>query len=121
MGDYKRMDDYCVKVSHCQTTTAYLVKSDYYDTLINNYENGINLLQLFPKNLNQYAIDQYWTSLQIEHNWYLLTPLTVIQRPDISDIEKRITNYRKPMLDLDKTAFLKRQQELASVKGVKFV
>lgn len=121
MGDYKRIDEYCVKVTHCQTTTAYLVKREYYDTLINNYENGINLLQMYPNKLNQYAIDQYWSSLQIDHNWFLLTPLTVIQRPDISDIEKRPTNYRKPMLDLDKVEFVKRQQQLSALKGIKLV
>ena len=117
MGDYKRIDDYCVKVTHCQTTTAYLVKREYYDTLINNYENGIKLLQLYPNKLNQYALDQYWGSLQIADNWFLLTPLTVIQRPDISDIEKRLTNYKAVMLDLDKVEFLKRQQQLAALRG----
>jgi hypothetical protein len=101
-GDYKMIDNYCVKVSDCQTTTAYLVKSDYYDILIGNYENGINLLQLYPNKLNDYAIDQYWSSLQIEHNWYLITPLTVTQRVDYSDIEKRPTNYTSAMLRLDK-------------------
>jgi GR25 family glycosyltransferase involved in LPS biosynthesis len=106
-GNYKRIDDHCIKVSHCQTTTAYLVKSNYYDTLINNYENGINLLQLYPNKLNQYAIDQYWCTLQIEDKWYLITPLTVIQRIDYSDIEKRPTNYTSSMLCLDKDTCVK--------------
>jgi GR25 family glycosyltransferase involved in LPS biosynthesis len=115
MGDYKRIDDYCVKVTHCQTATAYLVKRDYYDTLINNYENGINLLQLYRNKKILYAIDQYWCSLQLVHNWFLLTPLTVIQIPNMSDIEKCPTNYREQMLDLDKFEFRKRQQELVTL------
>jgi len=114
MGHYKKIDDCCVKISHCQTTTAYLVKNHYYDTLIDNYENGINLLQLYPNKKNNYAIDQYWCSLQLLHNWYLLIPLTVVQRPDISDIEKRPINYTSTMLDLDKKAFFKRQKEIAN-------
>lgn len=108
MGDYKRIDEFCVKVSHCQTTTAYLVKSHYYDTLINNYQKGIDLLTQNPDKLIQFAIDQYWGTLQISHNWYLLTPLSVVQRPDISDIEKRLTNYRNLMLELDSTKLLRR-------------
>lgn len=107
MGDYKRIDDNCVKVTHCQTTTAYLVKSHYYDTLIDNYENGINLLQLNPNKGMFYAIDQYWGTLQRRDNWFLLTPLSVIQRADISDIEKRHTNYKSAMLDLDKIQYRK--------------
>ncbi len=120
MGEYNRIDEYCIKVSHCQTTTAYLVKSDYYDKLIGNYENGINLLQLYPNKVNQYTIDQYWGSLQIADNWFLLTPLTVTQRQDYSDIEKRPTNYASAMLDLDKVAFKKRQQELLALRTINF-
>ena len=118
MGDYKRIDNHCIKVTHCQTTTAYLVKSHYYDTLISNYENGINLLQLYPNRINEYAIDQYWGSLQIADKWYLITPLTVTQRQDYSDIEKRPTNYAPAMLDLDKTAFLQRQCDIATLKQI---
>jgi GR25 family glycosyltransferase involved in LPS biosynthesis len=108
MGDYKRINENCVKVTHCQTTTAYLVKSHYYDTLIDNYEKGINLLQLNPNKGAFYAIDQYWGILQRHDNWFLLTPLSVIQRADISDIEKRPTNYKSVMLDLDKIEYRKK-------------
>jgi len=118
MGSYERIDDCCVKVSQCQTTTAYLVKNHYYDTLIKNYENSINLLQLYPNKLDDYAIDQFWKKLQKTHNWFLLTPLSVIQRPDISDVEKRVTNYKSAMLDLDKTTYLKRKKEIADLKKI---
>lgn len=108
MGDYKRIDEFCVKVTHCQTTTAYLVKSHYYDILIDNYQKGIDLLTQNPGKLIQFAIDQYWGALQISDNWFLLTPLSVVQRPDISDIEKRPTNYRNLMLELDRTKLSRR-------------
>ena len=103
MGEYTRIDATCVKIQKCQTTTGYLVKSHYYDKLIQNFEDGVNHLM---KNVNlkdNYAIDQYWGSLQLADDWYLLTPLTVSQRPDYSDIEKRRINYNYVMLDLDKT------------------
>ena len=116
---YKRVNDSCIKVFHCQTTTGYLVKQHYYDTLIQNYKNGILHLMKEPHNHILYAIDKYWFHLQEVDRWYLLTPLTVTQREDYSDIEKRNINYSHVMLDLDKTAFYKRQKE-ASLKYMKF-
>lgn len=111
MGDYQRIDENCIKVSKCQTTTGYLVKNNYYDKLINNIQTGISLLLKYPKMRDFYAIDQYWASLQQSDNWYLLTPLTVTQKPDYSDIESRVTNYSPAMLDLDKKEYLRKKQE----------
>ena len=102
MGDYVKINNNCVKVTHCQTTTGYLVKNHYYDKLIDNIQTGINILM---SNINlkiYYAIDQYWCKLQLIDKWYLLTPLTVSQRPDYSDIEKKNINYNNLMLKLDK-------------------
>jgi GR25 family glycosyltransferase involved in LPS biosynthesis len=104
MGEYNKINDFCVKITKCQTTTGYLVKNHYYDKLIDNIENGVNKLLKNLNRLNDYAIDQYWGYLQKIDNWYLLTPLTITQRPDYSDIEKRHTNYNRVMLDLDKKA-----------------
>jgi GR25 family glycosyltransferase involved in LPS biosynthesis len=104
MGEYNKINDFCVKITKCQTTTGYLVKNHYYDKLIDNIENGVNKLLKNLNRLNDYAIDQYWGYLQKIDNWYLLTPLTITQRPDYSDIEKRNTNYNRVMLDLDKKA-----------------
>ena len=103
MGQYNRLDNFCVKITKCQTTTGYLVKSHYYDRLIQNYEEGISNLKLNSALLNKYAIDQHWTRLQLHDRWYLLTPLTVTQKPDYSDIEKKEINYNNLMLDLEKT------------------
>ena len=106
---YKNIDDTCVKVSQCQTTTGYLVKNHYFNTLINNYREGIKNLIENPASHKIYAIDKYWFQLQKIHNWYLIIPLSVTQREDYSDIEKRPTNYSRAMLDLDKEAFFKWQ------------
>jgi glycosyl transferase family 25 len=116
MGNYERIDDFCVKVSQCQTATAYLVKSHYYDTLIKNYETSINLLQLYPNKYCDYALDQFWKKLQKIHNWFLLTPLSVVQTPNISDIEKRPTNYTSDMLNLDKGSYLSKKETIESLK-----
>jgi len=113
---YTRIDDSCVKVTHCQTTTGYLVKRHYYDTLIKNYKDGILHLMKEPYNHTLYAIDKHWFNLQAIHKWLLITPLTVTQRMDYSDIERRQTNYTPAMLDLDKVAFIQRQKDIAALK-----
>jgi glycosyl transferase family 25 len=99
---YKKVDATCVQVINCQTTTGYLVKSHYYDALIQNYKEGINKLLKESENHYQYAIDKYWFSLQERGKWFLITPLTVTQKEDYSDIEKKETNYSRVMLDLEK-------------------
>lgn len=105
MGTFTVVNDYCTKVTHCQTTTGYLVKHSYYDTLIENIRQSIaGIIQ--HKNLLEYSIDQYWGKLQEKDKWYLLTPLTVTQKPDYSDIEKKVTNYNKFMLTLDKSQLI---------------
>lgn len=106
---YTKIDDTCVKVTSCQTTTGYLVNSLYFDILIDNYRTGIKNLLKFPDKHVLYAIDKYWFQLQKRDNWFLIIPLTVTQREDYSDIEKRATNYTPVMIDLDKEAFLRKQ------------
>lgn len=104
---YQKIDDCCVKVYRCQTTTGYIVKKHYYDILINNIKEGIKQLINNPEQHVIYAIDKYWFRLQEKDNWFLITPLTVTQRADYSDIEKRSTNYTRVMTDLDKEWMLK--------------
>jgi hypothetical protein len=87
-----------------------LVKNHYFDTIIQNVRDGIKNLMKTPENHVLYAIDKYWFRLQERDRWYLIIPLTVTQREDYSDIEKRITNYSRSMLDLDKEAFLRAQK-----------
>ena len=99
---YQKIDDTCVKVTSCQTTTGYLVNGHYFDTLIDNFRTGIKKLLAEPQKHKFYAIDKYWFALQKRDNWFLIIPLTVTQREDYSDIEKRPTNYTHVMTDLDK-------------------
>ena len=99
---YQKIDDTCVRVGSCQTTTGYLVKNHYFDKLIENIKEGLELLFRNPENHFLYAIDKYWFHLQKVDFWYLIIPLTVTQRADYSDIEQRPTNYIRVMTDLDK-------------------
>jgi len=102
MPPYFPIEDYCVKVTRCQTTTGYLVKRHYYDILIDNIKTGISMLIKNQDKHKIYAVDKYWFLLQDRDAWFLITPLSVVQREDYSDIEKRRTNYTGVMVDLDK-------------------
>jgi GR25 family glycosyltransferase involved in LPS biosynthesis len=108
---YQIINDACVQVGSCQTTTAYIVRAHYYDALIANYRAGIHKLMRNPAQKINYAIDRYWFELQRRDRWFLITPLSVVQREDYSDIEQRVTNYGQLMLDLDKAQLMRRQLE----------
>jgi GR25 family glycosyltransferase involved in LPS biosynthesis len=112
MPPYVDIDETCVQVKQCQTTTGYIVKQHYYDTLIDNFKLGIQCLIREPHKHALYAIDKYWFFLQQQHRWFLITPLTVVQRTDYSDIEKKIVNYKKMMTDLDKKQLLQKIQQI---------
>ncbi len=99
---YQTIDDYCVKLVNCQTTTGYIVQQHYYDTLITNYREGITKLLADPNNKREYAIDIYWKRLQAKDNWYMIIPPTVVQMEGFSDVEGRETNYKHLMTDMNK-------------------
>ena len=104
---YKNIDDTCIQVSRCQTTTGYLVNGHYIKILLQNVKIGLTHLINKPAEHSKYAIDKYWFILQQLYKWYLIVPLTVVQREDYSDIEKRVTNFEKHMLDVDKEQMMK--------------
>ena len=102
MPPYIRIDDCCIKIANCNTTTGYIVNQKYYDKLIANYKQGILGLMREPNNKARYAIDIYWKRLQTEDMWFLITPPTVTQMADYSDIEGKTIDYTKLFLDIDK-------------------
>jgi glycosyl transferase, family 25 len=96
-------DDSCIKVTRCQTTTGYIVNGSYIKTLKENIREGIDRLIRQPSNRLEFAIDRYWFPLQRSGKWFLLTPPTVIQYPNYSDIENRNTDYSAWMKDITKS------------------
>ncbi len=87
------------KISMSYTTTGYIVKNHYYDTMIENIKQGITKLIKDPSN-GMNAIDVNWIPLQQKDKWYISYPRTVTQLAnEYSDIEKRIINYDHLMLD----------------------
>ncbi len=99
---YKRTDDTCIQVSNCLTTTGYLVNGHYIKILAQNVKMGLTHLINKPSEHTKFAIDKFWSVLQSSGKWFLITPICVVQREDYSDIEKKHTNYKGLMQDIDK-------------------
>lgn len=105
---YQQLYEYAARIFQNQTTTGYIVKKQYYDTLLTNFkESAANLLRN-PDNKFEYALDKYWNRLQMQDFWYMITPPTVTQYENYSDIEEKNTNYDFLMLDMDKQWYLDR-------------
>lgn len=98
---YRKLSNECVRVANCQTTTSYLVRRSYFETLLKNFKIGLNNL-INTKEQEKYAIDQYWKHLQREHRWYLIIPVSVVQRADYSNVSNRHVNYENDMLSINK-------------------
>ena len=107
---YQQLYDYAARIFQNQTTTGYIVKKQYYDTLLTNFkESAANLLRN-PDNKFEYALDKYWNRLQMQDFWYMITPPTVTQYENYSDIEEQNTNYDFLMLDMDKQWYIERMK-----------
>ena len=95
----------CVRVRACQTCLAYLVRKAYYSPLIENVQLGRHFLSRHPTLGTYFAIDRFWFLLQKRDRWLLLCPLTVVQLPGYSDIERATVDYTRMMLQLHKPYF----------------
>lgn len=96
------------RVYNIQTTTGYIVHSNYYDILLNNFKEGLSKLMREPEKKKQYSLDIYWKTLQSTGLWFLITPPTVIQYYDYSDIEEKVVDYGPMMLDLEKRELMEK-------------
>ncbi len=96
---YKQIEPFYARVYESQTTTGYIVPKRYMNTLLQNFQDG---LAGFMETGNRwaYTIDAYWKKLQRSDEWYFLTPPTIIQYANWSNIEKSHTDYGRGMLCL---------------------
>ena len=116
-GLYLEDRDPYVKMAFC--TNAYIVRSHYYDTLLDNFETGLRKkldVKLPPlisinkdarrNNLiqerNQYNVDVYWFLLQERDTWIAMIEPMCDQVPTYSDIYNQIIVHQ----DVDKKALL---------------
>jgi len=102
---YTVIDDSCVKINRCITTTGYLVNKHYMRILADNIKEGASILMENPDLGIYCAVDTYFAHLQQKDMWLLITPLTVTQQEGYSDIEQNHTNYDMLMLNLEKPYF----------------
>lgn len=78
-GPCYRTTPHLAKLTHCQSTHAYAIRHTLYDTKL-QWETGI--------------IDLIYAHEIIpRHNCYITNPMTAIQSPGYSDIEKKDVNY----------------------------
>ncbi len=99
---FEKTSDHYIKVKNAQCTNCYIVRRHYYETLIKIWETSIIE---FSKNTELhaiYALDQYWKILQKKDNWYLIIPTNIIQKPEYSDIEKKLVDYTEFFMNYDK-------------------
>jgi glycosyl transferase family 25 len=100
-GSKAIFDKETLKVTQVEAPVAYLVNNTYYNTLLENYQTGLNLLiqTNYPQS---YCLDQYWKSLQPAGNWYIVRPCLSYQGNDFSDIENRFVHLKQNYIS-DKT------------------
>ena len=105
---FQPITDCYARVFNIQTTTGYIVNSNYYDILLKNLKEGLSKLMREPEKKKQYSLDIYWKTLQSTGLWFLITPPTVIQYYDYSDIEEKVVDYGPMMLDLEKRELMEK-------------
>jgi GR25 family glycosyltransferase involved in LPS biosynthesis len=109
---YNQVEEYVARVFYCQTTTGYIVKKHYYNTLLSNFKESAQNLMRFPDRKKEFALDIYWKRLQIQDFWYMITPPTVTQYESYSDIEEKEVNYDFVMLDMEKKWYVEQTERL---------
>jgi glycosyl transferase, family 25 len=80
------------RIKNNQTTTAYIIKTNMINILINNLSEAVKGL-LYNYNQNEYSIDQYWKKIQEKYKFYYYYDIFAGQLPGYSSIEKKVVNY----------------------------
>ena len=92
-GSFLEYDE-TYKLKKGSTTSAYLVNNHYFQTLLNNYEEGLGFFVNNVWNKEIYSLDRWWNKLQERDNWYIISPCLVYQTPSYSDIEYQNADSR---------------------------
>jgi GR25 family glycosyltransferase involved in LPS biosynthesis len=85
------------RVFNGQTTSGYLVKRSFAQTLLANFKECVDLLErhqmLFRRKKSDYCIDMYWKRLQQGSRWFIFEPAMGYQAESYSDIERIVVKY----------------------------
>ena len=96
---YKIINDDLLKIDYTCCTHAYIVKKHYYDTLLTNLNEGLELKIKDPDNY-LYNIDEHIRILQEKDNWLCFYPILATQIEGYSDNFNKIMNYNEKILNL---------------------
>jgi glycosyl transferase family 25 len=124
-GLYLEHDDPRVKMAFC--TNAYIVRSHYYDVLLDNFETGLRkkldvktpfismnkraIRNKLIQERNQYNVDVYWFLLQERDTWVAMIEPMCDQVPTYSDIYNQVVVHQ----DVDKSSLLPFAKEMKSL------
>ena len=86
------------RINNNQTTTAYIIKKRFINTLIDNFKTSVDGL-LKDLNPDVFSIDQYWKRLQNKYNFYYNKNIFAGQLPGYSSIENKIVNYNTRFIE----------------------
>lgn len=82
---YDFIEDDLIRVKNVRCNHAYIVKSHYYDKILNNYNMGMKLKEN-DKDNEGYNMDIFLNILRKKDKWYSLYPNFVSQKAGYSDI-----------------------------------
>jgi hypothetical protein len=97
-GEYKRdLEPWGTfhRVIRSQTTSSYIVTRDYAPVLLANFIESQVMLQRYPNQRHNFALDMFWTHLQPKSLWLTAMPQIARQRESFSDIENKNVAYDK--------------------------
>jgi len=80
------------KLIESSSASGYIVNSNYYNKLIELYENSVVLLEQTRQHW-LYANDQVWKDYQLTDNWYYFKTRIGKQRPSYSDNGEAFVEY----------------------------
>jgi GR25 family glycosyltransferase involved in LPS biosynthesis len=90
--DGKEANDLLLRVLRAATTSGYIVKNHYFDTLIQLYEWASPLLESTKQHWI-YAVDQVWGNLQTRDRWVAFRQRLGKQSAGYSDIAGQFMDY----------------------------
>jgi len=79
----QKVSEDLAKVVRAVCLHAYIVKSHYYDTLINHLKESVELKLI--NDVRENNNDEYIYTLQAKDNWYTLLPIHITQKNGYSD------------------------------------
>lgn len=108
---YKRFGDYAIKVTQCLSHSCYIVARHYYTTLIKNMRDTVYILENNRALSRICGMDNFWDRLQLRHQWYFITPATVVEEIYFDYCKLKRVDKREYLLDIDKEKHFKKNDK----------